>query len=492
MAAFFASIKKYKLHIKLKYGYQKNGIWDRKQGTENEKRSSASIKNSRCWCSAWYRQNRMQGYRLQKTLSLVCKEAEDRLAIVQTTAEKILGSPMRGYRAVLFFVIAGIFTAVFSACSRVSRPSAPLEPSAAADPGPVLPESLWQSLAILKTGEHPLWFEFSDQGPQLIRSPAEAVLTDYAPWPHSRFCAGMLGSGMDLVLAINRDSFLIIRTEESGNAVMYRAGSLGYWEPYTIASVFVYDEKPAVLLYRDDFFAPPAARAPAYQVMVLSKDHPMPIGVEVPAFNILSKEEGWEVNALRRGPDNRWYYRFVQTGRSQPETAYYRTTDLSARGERTGQDSFRNSSRPEVSSNAPPCMIPLITAAIERFADLPEIPILRMISPELNGPRFFSPMPAKEENFSLLFGYFSEGTLSGPETLAFAIMPDGKGIASINGVRASFTLPALPESFVYTGAGLAGNILIAAWEEQEDSAVGAAGFMALNTEASGLFSKQEK
>jgi hypothetical protein len=46
-----------------------------------------------------------------------------------------------------------------------------------------------------------------------------------------------------------------------------------------------------------------------------------------------------------------------------------------------------------------------------------------------------------------------------------------------------FSLPALPEGFSYTGAGLAGKVLAASWEEQEDSAVGAAGFMVMDAEA---------
>ena len=45
------------------------------------------------------------------------------------------------------------------------------------------------------------------------------------------------------------------------------------------------------------------------------------------------------------------------------------------------------------------------------------------------------------------------------------------------------TLPPLPEGFVYTGIGLAGDdTLFAAWEEQEEYSVGAAGFMVIQYE----------
>jgi hypothetical protein len=42
-----------------------------------------------------------------------------------------------------------------------------------------------------------------------------------------------------------------------------------------------------------------------------------------------------------------------------------------------------------------------------------------------------------------------------------------------------FSLPPLPEDFVYTGIGLAGDTVFASWEEQDGYSIGAAGFMVL-------------
>jgi hypothetical protein len=39
------------------------------------------------------------------------------------------------------------------------------------------------------------------------------------------------------------------------------------------------------------------------------------------------------------------------------------------------------------------------------------------------------------------------------------------------------TLPPLPENFVYTHVSRLGDLTVAAWEEQEDYNIGAAGFM---------------
>ncbi|GHV60461.1 hypothetical protein AGMMS49587_01790 [Spirochaetia bacterium] len=44
----------------------------------------------------------------------------------------------------------------------------------------------------------------------------------------------------------------------------------------------------------------------------------------------------------------------------------------------------------------------------------------------------------------------------------------------------SFPLPLLPENFVYTGLSLVGDAVFAAWEEQRDWNIGAAGFMVID------------
>ncbi|MDR0730067.1 MAG: hypothetical protein LBF63_00230, partial [Treponema sp.] len=41
------------------------------------------------------------------------------------------------------------------------------------------------------------------------------------------------------------------------------------------------------------------------------------------------------------------------------------------------------------------------------------------------------------------------------------------------------TLPPLPENFVYTQVKRLGNCVVAAWEEQDDYSIGAAGFMVI-------------
>jgi hypothetical protein len=59
------------------------------------------------------------------------------------------------------------------------------------------------------------------------------------------------------------------------------------------------------------------------------------------------------------------------------------------------------------------------------------------------------------------------------------ISANGTGLMIKNEAFFPFTLPALPQGFVYTGVGLVGNTLIATWEEQEEFAIGAAGIMVM-------------
>jgi hypothetical protein len=94
------------------------------------------------------------------------------------------------------------------------------------------------------------------------------------------------------------------------------------------------------------------------------------------------------------------------------------------------------------------------------------------VSPGFEGQRLFSLAPAGE-NLALMYAYFGE-------TLALAVTPDGRGFYSDGKETKPFSLPVLPETFVYTGiALLQSDILAASWEEQELPAIGAAGFMVM-------------
>jgi len=344
---------------------------------------------------------------------------------------------------------------------------------------PVQSGPAWPALALLKTGANPLWFEFAEK-PCQIASPSDASLADFAPWPLAYHSAGILANGGNLVFAINRGGFLVLKPgPEPGAAVMHYAAEPDSWDEFSVAAVFTYENCPAVLLCRDDFFTAPAVLPPEHPVMSLNEFFPIPEWISVPCMEYLHQKEGWEVNYLRKGPDNNWYYRYYQTGYSTPGIEYYRTKNLSQPGEKISQGEFRNASSPQTPENAGqfPSLALLAAVVNEMSPEINGHPVFRMISedPSKSGDFSFS----SDGEINLLFGFHRD-------IITFAILPDGRGIACRDGGVFIFTLPALPEHFCYTGAGLAGNVLAASWEEQNEFSIGAAGLMVINAETLGF------
>jgi hypothetical protein len=202
-----------------------------------------------------------------------------------------------------------------------------------------------------------------------------------------------------------------------------------------------------------------------------------PCGLDPPALDIFPAASGWEVNSLAPGPDGFWYYRAAPPPDKQyPGKApdeYYRSSDLSLPGEQISPGVWRNAFLPELPGSAPPFLAAFLERALKPPFAL-ESAAVELISSGFAGARVFS---GSGESSVLLSGYYRPG----PEALALAVSRDGRGLAASDGEEPrAFSLPSLPEGFCYTGIGLAGEVLIASWEEQEDSAVGSAGFMALN------------
>jgi hypothetical protein len=126
----------------------------------------------------------------------------------------------------------------------------------------------------------------------------------------------------------------------------------------------------------------------------------------------------------------------------------------------------------------------------ERGSPSAALNIAAVVSPDFAGVRYFAP-GGKETGEELQeFAGFYQRNYSGPEgeqvTYALAIRPDGQGVFGRSGGKGKagtqtlrFSLPPLPEGFVYTGLGMVGTALIAPWEERQEGSTGAAGFMAL-------------
>jgi hypothetical protein len=339
----------------------------------------------------------------------------------------------------------------------------------------LIPDTL---LAIVKSGEAPLWFEFTAGGPALIPGPAEASEEPFVPWPQARYAAGFAVDGEGrLVMAVNRDGFLAWEVREDGLG-LYRVAKPEAWDPYTAASLFMYRGIPAALLCRDDFFPREEAETPVspeVRVWGLGADLLAMEETEIPAFAALPPAEGWNLDSLSLGRDGLWYYRGVRRGDS-PEIRYFRTWDLAVPGDFSSAGVFRNAMTPYTESDMP---LP-IRAALEEAGHLTgdgKTLVAAVVSPDFPARRYFALQKdvSGEGEVLEIAGFYRP-----PDTAAL-VFPGGQGIlAGPSPAPETFNLPVLPDGFVYTRIGFAGQVLIASWEEQQDWQTGAAGFMAIN------------
>ncbi|MDR1586681.1 MAG: hypothetical protein LBS57_04415 [Treponema sp.] len=351
-----------------------------------------------------------------------------------------------------------------------------------------------QPLAILRAGEYPLWFELGEEGPAQIASAEDAALSPFRPWPLARHIRFVLALGEELVMAVNGDGFLRLAAGKApppdsemgmGYADLFRHAFAVSQRDYTTTSLFIYGGRPAVLLYRDDFFVESGAALPSPRACVIAPDESAPQPLELPAFAAWPPGEGWDADALRLGPDGFWYFRLVKKNLPRPEIVYRRSRNLNGEGEAVSLGAFQNSALPEPTGAAPPALRSALNAAFALSGGASA----EVVSPDFAWLRHFAAGGGNAGETGLaetgggrISGYYRR---NGEGAFALAALPDGRGFfareAAGGAEIRSFTLPPLPEKFVYTHIGLAGDTLFAAWEEQEDFSIGAAGFMVIKT-----------
>jgi len=293
----------------------------------------------------------------------------------------------------LLYLIIFVLSAV--SCSR-SNPVAETHPASV--PVPVARPAA-RAMAILQTGEQPLWFQLTEDGPVHIESIEDAIFSAaLVPWPLALHIRFFHEKGDELIMAINCDGFLKLApySGDAAGLALYRFSGGGFWRQYTVGGFVFYDDKPAALLYLDDHFLDSDAPLPQPRAWTFNMESNTPFALDIPALRQFPAEEGWDVDTLRPGFDRFWYYRAVKKS-GAPEIRMLRTADLSLAGETVSLEAFQNST-----------------------------------------PR-------------------------------------------VTGLSHS-SLPPLPEGFVYTGTGRAGDNLFASWEEQEDYNIGAAGFVVVKRE----------
>jgi hypothetical protein len=288
-------------------------------------------------------------------------------------------------------------------------------------------------------------------------------------------------SGDRIILGINREGFLAFvpwtGTEDAGIA-LYRIDNTPYWENYSVESLFFFDDTPAAMIYRNDYFIDTELPPPSPRVWGLKAG----VGMEeldIPAFAGLSPEDGWDIEDLQEGPDGSWYYRAVKKGKTGRGIGYFRTADLSVMGEPSSQGALQNASQPRPPEQAPAPLRQILEAAL-LLGGADGSGIAGIAAPEFPSLRYYALPPAMDairDNLLIYPGYYH----GGGEPAALVISPAGQGVIGIER-EGVFTirecaLPPLPQGFVYTGAALFARSVLGTWEEQDGWNVGAAGFV---------------
>jgi len=393
--------------------------------------------------------------------------------------------------------MAALAIALLLSCSRPAEEGAAnagfagdLDAATALDPAPaplgsaeLEPATAVLPIAVLQAGEFPLWFQFAEDGPVHIETIAAARYSAaLIPWPHAPHVRFMLAQDGDLLMAVNRDGFVRLSPWRAGGqgVGLYRAAGGELWRNYTVAA-FVRPEPgspPVALLYHNDWFLRERLPPPSPRLWAFDAGSAAPSAASLPSLDAFAAEDGWNLDALRRSGGGHWYFRARRRADRQ-EIVTLRAESLEREGEPVYLDDFHDAARPEPLSAAPPLLREMLAAAFAAFG----AGSASVVSPEFHGDRHFS----ADREGPQLRAFFSRELPAGAAyaALLLAADPSGHALSIKAGDHAElrsareFSLPPLPEGFVYTGIGAVGDTVFATWEEQVDFSIGAAGFMAI-------------
>ena len=211
---------------------------------------------------------------------------------------------------------------------------------------PTQPRPSAKASAILQTGDQPLWFQLTEEGPVHITSIEDAINSAaLIPWPLAHYVYFIHEGENEIILVINRGGFIRL-APNSGTTpgiAMYRFSGGDFWRQYTLGGFTYYQDKPAALLYLDDIFLDSNARLPSPRTWTFNMDSNTPFPLDIPAFQQFPAEEGWDIDTLRPGSDGCWYYRAVKKRGPNPEIRMFCVSDLSQAGNTASLTAYQNS-----------------------------------------------------------------------------------------------------------------------------------------------------
>jgi hypothetical protein len=332
--------------------------------------------------------------------------------------------------------------------------------------------------AIVQAGEYPLWFQFGDTGPVPIETIEDACFSAaLVPWPLAPHVRFMLAQGDDLLMAVNHEGLIRFAPQSAGRMGLYRYSGGDFWRQYTVGAFVLIDTQPVALLYRDDRFLDSSAPLPSPRLWTFDTSSTVLKTLALPALDIFAPEDGWDIDALRRGGDDNWYFRTYKRNGTQPEMRMFRSGDLIEEGTQVSLGAFQNTALPQPLSAAPEPLREILATVLSESGGS----VAAIVSSEFQTTRSFAIDPASRDRApsiegDTIFGFFSDKP---GNTFLLAAFPQGNALYAEASTISRFSLPSLPEGFYYTGIGMVGNTIIASWEEQDEYSIGAAGFMVI-------------
>lgn len=241
-----------------------------------------------------------------------------------------------------FLIILFLPVTVIS-CTRSAPVNVSAAPAAAEKTGA-------RAAAILQTGEHPLWFQLTEEGPVLLETIEDAVFSAaLVPWPLALHVRSFLETDNELVMAVNRDGFIKLapssretKSPSTQDLAMYRFSGGSFFRQYTIGGFVFYDRRPAALLYLDDRFLDSSSPLPSPRTWSFNMESNTPFPLDIPALEIFPAKDGWDADTLRPGTDGMIYYRVIKK-RGSPVTRMFRAENLSKAGKEISLEIFYGS-----------------------------------------------------------------------------------------------------------------------------------------------------
>ena len=195
--------------------------------------------------------------------------------------------------------------------------------------------------AILQTGEYPLWFQLTENGPVHVSNTGDS--RDLVPWPYAPHVSFMENINGELIVVVNRFGFLKLAAESGGLALYVFSGG-EFWNEYTSGGFVFFEGGPAALIYPENHFLDtllPQRRSPLYRTWSFNMNSNTPFVLDIPALQFFPQDEGWIINSLRQREDGYFYYRARNSDTG--DVYMFRTINLAHAGEEISIEVFYDS-----------------------------------------------------------------------------------------------------------------------------------------------------